>query len=818
MTTRRRVVAGIVAGIALVLLLGRWGASLYTDYLWYVALGARDVWRARVLTVATMTSASFVVAFLFALLNLYAVRQSVVSLVVQRRIANLEISEEVQGRSLVASAVAVSALVAGLLTFPASKWHVALLAVVGQPFGESASYYQADLGFFVYWLPFESALHVWAIIVLVVVTALVVVLYALTPSLRWERGALYVSAYVRRHFTMLGAVVLLVLAWSYRLGMYKLLAVGSGDGGAFTLVDDRVLFPATLLLSVVTLCAAVVVAWAGWTGQMRIAFAAVTLVLLMSLISRTVAPLVVRRSVDPVEQKRMELSYLGTRLSYTRRAYGVDRMRVESLGTGFATAEDAALSVAVWDAGTLVRAAERMRRGRVVGDGANWQAGGSALSALLVEHGNEGTPDGRDVWGVDRFDATTADERGVPLRASGSALASYDLVLPEPAVYDSAPAYSVLSDSLGQLAGVEMVSTRSRLMHAWSLQNFRLLFGELPADRAVMMERRAVRERLRALVPFFEQGSEVMPVVASDSLYWVVELYSASSSYPLAQRFTVLGIERGYFQHAATAVVNAASGRVRIVSDVAPEPVAASWQAYFPRLFRPATQLPSALRAVLPPITDGARTQALAFGAAGRRGDSLEVRHFASPDGADSSASREPARAVIPMLTGVSALWPLLDSTERVRGVVAASGGLSRATSWIPMVSDGNRWGAVVDRLRMADTALHDASAVRSQIRVVPLAGKPMYIQPTFLARPGATPTLAHVVTAIGDSVRVGVSLAASLGVAPRASTTPGASPSLQLRADSLYRVMRDALGRGDWTAFGRAFDALGFALRVTRP
>ena len=56
----------------------------------------------------------------------------------------------------------------------------------------------------------------------------------LTPSLRWTRGALYVSAYVRRHFTMLGGMLLLGLAWGYRLDMYRLLAEGSGPDGAFT--------------------------------------------------------------------------------------------------------------------------------------------------------------------------------------------------------------------------------------------------------------------------------------------------------------------------------------------------------------------------------------------------------------------------------------------------------------------------------------------------------------------------------------------------------------------------------------------------------
>ncbi|MEO7455767.1 MAG: UPF0182 family protein, partial [Gemmatimonadaceae bacterium] len=627
-----------------------------------------------------------------------------------------------------------------------------------------------------------------------------------------------VSAYVRRHFTMLGGVLLLILAWSYRLGMYELLSSGSGNGGLFSFIDDHVVLPGMLLLSIVTLGAAVVVAWAGWSGQIRLAFIAVSTVLILSLISRTVAPLVVRRSVSAADQHSAELGYMGTRLAYTRRAYGVDRMRAESLGTGFANPSEAAARLAIWDTPTLTLATERMRRGRVVGDGAHWQATGSGLAALLVEHGNEGTPDGRDVWGVDRFDPTVADDRGLPVRPSGAALASYDLVLPEPAVYDSAPSYSVLSDSLQRLAGVEMSHTSSRLMHAWALQNFRLLFGDLPASRPVMVQRRAVRERLEALVPFFVQGGEVLPVIAADSLYWVVELYSASSTYPLSQRIMVLGEERGYFQHAATAVIHAASGRVRIIGESSPEAIAASWQMLFPQLFRASTTLPPAVRAALPPITDGARTQALAYAVAGLSAkDTLDVKHFAPAEGTDSSAYREPAHAVLPGLSGVALTWPLLDSTERVRGVVAASGGPTRVTSWIPMTSEGNRWGATVERLRMADSAQRETSATRASVHVVPLGGVPLYVQPTFLTRPGATPTLAHVATAIGDSVRVAPSLSAALNVAPRVPS-PAATPAQQLRADSLYRVMRDALGHGDWAAFGRAFDALGLALRVTRP
>jgi uncharacterized membrane protein (UPF0182 family) len=390
-------------------------------------------------------------------------------------------------------------------------------------------------------------------------------------------------------------------------------------------------------------------------------------------------------------------------------------------------------------------------------------------------------------------------------------------LLPEPAVFDSAPMASLVSDSLRRIAGVEMVTTRSRLAHAWSLQNFRLLFGDLAIDRPMILRHRDVRDRVRELAPFFEQGSEVLPLVARDTLYWVVELYAAADAYPLSQRFTVLGAERGYLQHAATALVNAGTGRVQLVSATAPDPIATTWMVRFPGLFVSAGTLSQAVRDALPPVRDGARTQALAFASAGFRGDSLEIRHFAAPDGADSAASREPVHVVLPEL-GVSILWPLLDAQQRVRGVVAAGSGAQRTTAWIPVASDGIRWGAALDRMRAADSS-HEHAVVRAPVRVLPVAGRPFYLQATFQWRPGGSPTLLRVATLAGDTLRTAPTLRAALGLGS-ASPPPevGAPHDLRARAESLYRVMREALGRGDWTAFGRAFDALGATLRPGTP
>ena len=812
--TRRRAVFGTVAVTALALLLGRWASQQYTDALWFESLAARDVWNARFLNGMALRLGSFLVASAFAFVNLYAVRQSVVSLVLPRRIANIEIGEEVPSRYLLIVTALLSAVIGSALTLSGDLWWIFLRARIGQPFGEADPYFGADLGFFVYWLPFETELYYWAMLMLLVVIGVVIVLYALTPSLRWSRGALYVSTYVRRHFTMLGGILLLALAWSYRLGMYRLLAEG-GSGGAFGSVDHRVTVPATLVLSLVTLCAAVIVLWAGWTGQMRLAFFAVSAVLLLSLVARAVAPLVARRSADPAAAERQERPYVATRLGYTRRAYGVDRIRADTLGTGFTTPSELAARVGVWDAMTLQRYTERERHVQVIGSGAGWTAGPNGLSAYLIERGEEGVGDGREFWGIARYDAAAADERGEPVRATSPVGFGDETALDEPIVYDSAPGYSLVPDSLQSIAGVEMVSTRSRLAHAWALQNFRLLFGDLPPTRPTIVRHRDVRERVKELAPFFVQGSEILPVVANDSLYWALELYVASDDYPLAERFTILDEQRGYFQHAATALVHAASGRVRLVLAPAPEIVTTSWANRFPSLFVRPTALSRQLQAALPPILDGAWAQLLAFSSAGFRGDSLEVRHYASLDAADSIASREPIHVALPNL-GVTTAWTLLDAQDHVRGIVASLGA-TRETTWIPLAPDGQRWGGTVDRLRVADTASREGPVVHAPVRVVPLAGKPMYFQAAFRARAGASPSLSRVATVTGDSLRSGPTLAAALGLA---SATTAAGPARQVdvraRAESLYHDMRDALKRGDWPSFGRAFEALGGALRVT--
>jgi len=505
MTPGRRLLIGLVAAAA-VLLLGRAMALVYADYAWYDALGARPLWGEKAGDLTAIHICSAVFAGLFALINLFAIRRSIVSLAFPRRLGNVQFGEAVPARYLDRTVFALSVAIAFLLSLVTPSWEQLALVRTGARFGETDPFFQADLSFYMAWLPLERATYEWALALLVSVSAVVIGLYALTPSLRWERGAFRLSAHVRRHMSVLGALFLLVMAWSYRLDGYRLLIDGTGPNGAFSYLDHQWLIPAYLSLSVITVAAAVLVFVSGWTGQIRTIFFTVSAVLVFSVTLDLVLPSVARRFASSDAGSHQQ-PYAATRVAFTRRAYNDTTTPPREL-TRFASFGDSARSVSLVE--------EERRR-------------------LLIYPG-----------------------------ARGAALVTNGGPIPAP----------TLGSGLG------------RLVHAWAEQRLDLLWGPFPPE-ARIARRRDVRERVHALAPIFAQGSSVSPTFLGDTLIWVVELYSASSWYPLSAHYNVAGEDRSYFRHAGTTLVNSRTGRVMIVPDPGPDPIAVAWRAKFPSSFRP---------------------------------------------------------------------------------------------------------------------------------------------------------------------------------------------------------------------------------------
>lgn len=803
--TRRRWFILVFAAVAILLIAGRALSGVYADYQWYEALGAIALWRTRAQAIATLDAGAFAAALLFGYANFYAVRHSVVSLVFPRRVGNLDIGEEVPGRYLIGAAVILAVVIALLLLPSGDDWTTYLLARFGQRFGEVEPNFRADFGFFVYWLPFENTLWDWSFVAVVVIGVAVILLYALTPSIRWQRGRLEVSGYVRRHLTVLAGVLLVLAAWSFRLDMYARVNIGSGPDGLFGFIDDKVGVTGDLVLALATLGAGLVVIWGGFAGQFRLAGASVLTIVVLGVIVHEIAPFVVDHVGNEAYRTARDADYVTTRAAFTKRAFALDSTPLDSARV-YPSLAAALPWIPIWDGPSLDRAIDVTRAPDDANTALGWRTTEQGIVANVISAPPAGAST-RAPWTAARVLASEADERGAPVRATGATSATDDSPLDLPIVFPGASPMAVVSDSLTHTTGIPLDSFLARLTAAWSLQNLRILSRDLAQPRPTLITHRDVRDRLHLFAPFFHQGRRVAPVLAGDTLYWAVDLYSASPDYPLSRHVQIGTDELSYLHHAATAVVQASTGDVMLVRDSVLDPIASTWVHMLPSMFTSWQSLPSGLRPLLGPPLDGLYARASAFGLYGP--GSGAGRHVPLLNGADSALSGDEVPIALPGATTTAVALPLVDDTDRLRGLMIGLGGATDSTLWYQLPTPGPRWNAVLDRLRSVDSA---RSAVREgplgygRVRAVPVRSGIAFIQPSYRWRPQSVPSISRIALLSNDTSR---SVAPPFGMAPPPAT-PAVAARTKASAAALYSAMRDALKRGDWTAFGRAFEALG--------
>jgi hypothetical protein len=569
--------------------------------------------------------------------------------------------------------------------------------------------------------------------------------------------------------------------------------------------------PGNLLLSLATLGAALLVTWAGLVGQLRLAAAASAGVVVLALVVRQVAPAIVGRAGSEAERTARETPYVASRAGYTRRAFAVDTVSRADSTMMYPSIAAAAPWVPVWDPPAIFR---DIARGGATIDSTirlGWRPSSAGIVADVVAP----TPTGADrfVWSAIHVLAASVDDHGVPVRVTaGGALAVDDSPIEPPLAYPHASPFAIVPDSLNHVAGTLLQSTLTRLAYAWSMQDFRLLFSDLAQPKPTIIAHRDVRERVDRLAPFFTQGRQIVPILLGDSLYWSVDLYSTSDTYPLSRHFFLGGDDRTYVRHAAVAIVEASTGDVAIVPDSVLDPIAVTWTKRLPSLFATWNTLPTGLRMLLPPASDGVLAQAAAFGRYGTRSDNGTTRHMPALDGADTALASTYDVPIVLRGADVTAITlPFVDEADRIRGLFIGSGGAARATYWLPLDAPGPRWNVVLDRLRSLDSAgnaAREGPLAHGRVRCIPIRGGIAFAQPTYRWRPQVGPSLNRVATLVGDTVRA---MAPSGMPAP---TVAGSDSSADLRStvSALYSQMRDALRRGDWAAFGRAFEALGRA------
>jgi len=126
-----------------------------------------------------------------------------------------------------------------------------------------------------------------------------------------------------------------------------------------------------------------------------------------------------------------------------------------------------------------------------------------------------------------------------------------------------------------------------------------IIFTGYLTDQSRMMIYRNVQDRLKHQAGFLLWDQDPYLVITDDGrLVWIVDGYTTSLSHPYSQTLPVAGLDEGanYIRNAVKGTVDAYTGQMSLFVFDPSDPIIQAYERLFPKLFRPASEMPADLR------------------------------------------------------------------------------------------------------------------------------------------------------------------------------------------------------------------------------
>lgn len=845
MTARGRWMRAALIALLVALVVGRWAAGNAADDLWAAALGVAAAQRQIRMLRVSLDLLAFVVAAAWCGGNLYLVYRSIGAVHVPRRLGNLEIIEAVPRRYLLIGAIGVGLLLAYALSHGAGDWWtVRALAGGDRALGMRDPILHRELGYYLFRLPWQRALHAFVLLLTGVVLLIAGFLYLAVGVVRWRERRVEVHALARTHLALLLAAFALALLWGYRLEPVEYVA------GIHHVPFDRVMtdirIPFARFLSAVAIAAAL-----GSLIWIRVPRAAIVLLVwtvlaTTSFVGHYIAP-TFAAAANGISG-RMTPSFDSAATAFRRVAFGLPpdiRYAPPSApGPAFVVRHRAALARApLWDERFATSAMNRRADIRpydrifetylvapMARDSTPAYLGVAEVDLQAARQGDRAMTWPRvhhlpyaAATGVFALDAARIGPGGAPRFLGAPDAAPASAAVPVPLADASAlwfgphvADYAIADRADGTFDGVPAGGLLRRLVLAWALQSPHLLSRhDVHPDTEVLWDR-AVAPRLDRFAPFAEFGTPY-PVLADGRLFWVAPGCVRSEGTPLVRQVSWNGRQVGYVRCALVGVVDAQTGRTAVYAERDADPVTDAWLRLVPQLVQSADSLPSAIRDRLryPERLLRAQVEALRD-ADSRLRDTASVHRvpdvywwFGTAPG--DSVERIRARVAIEVpgqVPGQTDLAAIVDATVR-----DGENHLSALVLDDPHALPGpSTLGG-----EFANPSVRE-DEVSGTMRVVPFPDGVLAVQSRYVTDGDSTrqtPRLVGVTLGWRGALGRGATLADALANVSSAPVMERGAAAVA-EARRLFATMDSARKVGNWRAFGDAYDALGRLLGHT--
>jgi uncharacterized membrane protein (UPF0182 family) len=391
-----------------------------------------------------------------------------------------------------------------------------------------------------------------------------------------------------------------------------------------------------------------------------------------------------------------------------------------------------------------------------------------------------------------------------------------------------------------------------RLAYAMRLgSNQVLLSGSITSESRLLWQR-TINERVQAIAPFLRYDPDPYPVILNGRLVWMLDAYTTSSRYPYSEPIgTTLG-QVNYIRNSVKVTMDAYNGTVRFYLIDPSDPLAATYAAIFPDLFRPVEELDPALVAHWRYPEELFRIQAAKY----------QIFHMTDPqvfynredlwNWAEEVVTGERLR-IEPYY--VNMRLPGETDSEFVLMLPFTPSTKQNMVAWLYARNDGENYGELgvykfpkqrlvygpmqvesrIDQDPVISQQLslwnqRGSQVIRGNLLVIPMDQAILYVEPIYLeAEASQLPELRRVIVAYGNRIAMEETLAEALAqvmdAEPIVEEPPGPEtplPALEgdvadlvIQADTHYQAAQDCLQTGDWACYGAEMDALEQVLKA---
>ncbi|MFN8637654.1 MAG: UPF0182 family protein [Chloroflexota bacterium] len=653
-----------VALVVVLLVLLTVGVDIYTDWLWFASLGLTSVYGtvlSQQVILFFAAAALFLALYLPSALLARRLARGFEHLsppdedVLWAYIAR--VGARMGDQSAYSQIVSAGIMILGVLlavimgSVASGQWPVLARFLEQVPFGTADPIFGKDVGFFVFTLPFLRAAHSWLLGTAVLVATTTFAVYAVVSAyelgVNLERVIFNLPRSVKLHIGIVTAALMLLVAGNHLLDVYELVYSTRGVTYGASYTDVRAEMPALYIMATVAVISAALILFSALVSSIRPAITGLAAWALVAVVGGLVFPNAVENFEVKPNQLEKERPYVENGIALTRKAFNLDGIQ-----ESFFTADDAVTAddvknnpetirnIRLWDHRPLLDTLNQIQSIRsyytfadIDVDRYNVDNGYRQVMLAVRELNRQGLPSQAQTWVNQRLKfthgyglsmalvAAVADEgrprlivQDVPPRGDeiqitrpeiyfGTRPTDYAIVRTTEAEFDYPKGDENAETRHAGGAGVKIGSLLQRLAFSIRLRDTNLLISGAIRDDSELLWRRTVRERVERIAPFLLQDSDPYAVVADGQIYWMLDAYTYTASYPYSEPTywqprgpRTAGVWLNYVRNSVKVVMNAYDGSVTFYVSDPNDPIVQTYERVFTGLFRPLSEMPRGLR------------------------------------------------------------------------------------------------------------------------------------------------------------------------------------------------------------------------------